>query len=369
MNNAVRKDGWAPMDRRRAAQLLGLGGTLILPGVGSPRSARASSMPLVYTWEGYNSAPIHQEFADNFGAPPEFSLFTSLEEALAKLRLGFQADVTTPGAESVLQWRDAGLLRPIDTSKLSHFSDILDGLKTRNPAVIDGTQWAVPFCWGATAVIVRTDLVPDYEANPSWGILWDEKYAGRIAAKDGAPESVVTAALMEGIADPFDMTDEQIEQVRARLEAQRPLLRFYWDDGTSLAQAIASGEVVAALGWTATFSSLKNEGVPVTFAAPKEGALTWIDLISILTSGDADEASRYAVIDSMTTPEAGEFVINEFGVAAANRKAYGMVDPAQIETLGLTDPEATAGTGVFLRAFSPATNQKVIDMFNEVKAG
>lgn len=355
--------------RRHVLQTASAAGAAVLASPFGPRTARADDLPTLFTWEGYDVPELFGTFTAEHGTTPNFSLFAGLEEALGKLRSGFKADVTTPGAESIVQWRDSDLLEPIDTSRLSQWPDVLDGLKNKDPAIIDGVQWGVPFCWGMTSVIYRTDLVPEYADNPTWGILWDEKYAGRIAVKDGASESVVTAALMEGIANPFDMTDEQIERVRTRLEAQRPLLRFYWDDGTTLAQAIASGEVVAALGWASTFSELKKEGAPVAYMNPKEGVLTWIDLIALLKGGDASIESRYDVIDAMVTPESGAWLIDNYQVAAANRKAYDLAGPEVIESLGLTDPDAVTDRGILLRAFSPATNQKVIDMFDEVKAG
>ena len=54
-----------------------------------------------------------------------------------------------------------------------------------------------------------------------------------------------------GIPDPFDMTDDEMAQVKACLASSAPL-RFYWTDPTELEQAIAAGEVVAAYAWAAS---------------------------------------------------------------------------------------------------------------------
>ncbi len=56
------------------------------------------------------------------------------------------------------------------------------------------------------------------------------------------------------------------------MRKQRPLIRLYTDDTTTLEQALASGELVAAMTWDASAVQLKTEGVPVTFAKPKEAA-------------------------------------------------------------------------------------------------
>ena len=53
------------------------------------------------------------------------------------------------------------------------------------------------------------------------------------------------AALVAGVADPFNMSDEDISKVRDRLAQQRELLRFYYSDNTTLAQSIAAAAIAA----------------------------------------------------------------------------------------------------------------------------
>ena len=131
-------------------------------------------------------------------------------------------------------------------------------------------RWFVPCGWGYNSVIYRNDIVEPKE--DSWNLLWDERYAGRISNAVEMDGAVIPAAMVLGIPDPYDMNDEQLAQVKAYLEKQRPLLRFYWTDPAELEQAIASGEVVAAYAWAASASTLKSKGVPITYMTPKEGA-------------------------------------------------------------------------------------------------
>ena len=66
-----------------------------------------------------------------------------------------------------------------------------------------------------------------------------------------------------------------MDKVAAKLREQRPLLRNYTTDMTSVEQSLASGELVAAMTWNASATALKKQGVPVEFMKPKEGMLTW----------------------------------------------------------------------------------------------
>ena len=66
-----------------------------------------------------------------------------------------------------------------------------------------------------------------------------------------------------------------MDKVAEKLREQRPLLRSYTTDMTSVEQSLASGELVAAMTWNASATTLKKQGVPVEFMKPKEGMLTW----------------------------------------------------------------------------------------------
>ena len=58
-----------------------------------------------------------------------FAFFGDEEEAFQKLRTGFKADVAHPCSQSVVKWRDAGLLKPLDTSRIPEWDNILPGIK------------------------------------------------------------------------------------------------------------------------------------------------------------------------------------------------------------------------------------------------
>ncbi|MDE0045404.1 MAG: extracellular solute-binding protein [bacterium] len=357
------------ISRRQAISTLASAGILVTSVPFTMRAQASDHHPLVFTWDGYNVPELHVPYSDKYGRSPEFSLFGGLDEAFAKHLSGFVPDITTPGAETIERWRDAGIIVPTDTSKLSNWPDLFDGLKTQAPAFENGQQWAVPFAWGGSAVVYRPDLAPEYADNPTWDILWDPKYEGRLSMRDDSTDSVVTAAIVAGVDDPFNMTDDDIAKCRALLTEQRPLLRYYWSDATSMEQSMATGEVVASYGWTSSVSILKSQGVPVEFMVPKEGMIVWIDFLSICNGATASEEKMYDYIDSVISPESGAFLLGEWAVASPNRKAYDLVDLEMIRELGLDNADAVTDAGVLLIPFSVESQPKVVAMFDEVKSG
>jgi spermidine/putrescine transport system substrate-binding protein len=342
--------------------------TVSVPLVGRPALAASGEDLQVFTFDVYMAPELHPGFAEAYGALPRFSIFGDLQEAYLKLAAGFKPDVTMTGFESIQRWRDAGLIAPIDTGKLTEWDNVFDKLK-RSGALHDGIQWAVPFIWGSTSIVYRTDLAPEYANNHTWEILWDPKYKGKLAMRDSADEASIPAALVLGIANPFDMNDEQIEQVKSRLKEQRDLLRFYYGDNTTLAQSIASGEVVAAYAWSDVYTELKAQGHPVGFMTPKEGIITWIDLAAIVKDSPASDELKYAYLNAILAPESGAYAIEEFGYGHSNKKAFEVADLKVIEELGWTNPDVVIDSGLLLEPFEPDTQQKLNLMFDQVKAG
>ena len=102
--------------------------------------------------------------------------------------------------------------------------------------------------WGQTSIIYRTDLVEIEEE--SWGLLWDERYRGRMSMLDSLIDGVMVAAIYGGAKDPFNMTPDEVAMTKDLLAKQLPLLRYYANSPTDVQQGIASGELVAAVAWS-----------------------------------------------------------------------------------------------------------------------
>ena len=206
------------MSRRHLNRLLAGAGISLVTLPMFERPARADEQAIYFTWSGYDVPEAHPNYDAKYGAPPDMPLFSDEEEAFQKLRAGFQVDIAHPCSGRINRWRAANLLQPIDTSKLSNWPDVFDGLKKVNDANKDGHQWFVPWDWGNTSVIYRADLVDVKPGEESWAILWDERYKGKISMGNDITDTAIIAGMLIGAKDPYSMTDEEIEKVRLLLQ-------------------------------------------------------------------------------------------------------------------------------------------------------
>ena len=183
--------------RREALKVLGAAGIGLatLPLVA--RGARAATVSY-FTWGGYDIPEMFQSYVDAHGNP-DMPVFADAEEGFQKLRSGFVVDVIHPCSGDTPRWRDAGIIQPIDTSKLSNFGYLSPDLVSLKGTQFDGEQWFMPWEWGQTSVTYRTDLVELPEGKESWSILWDKNYAGKVAMIGAAEDAWWCAAIYAGV--------------------------------------------------------------------------------------------------------------------------------------------------------------------------
>ena len=371
-DDIIEKRATGQMSRRQFhAYMASLGAVAVtFPVFSGAARAAADDHPNVFTWEGWDVVEHHQQYLDKYGELPNFSIFGDEEEAFAKMMAGAQFDVTHPCSYSVEIWRDAGILQPIDTSRLSHWDDVIPTLKDIPGMVHEGQRYFVPADWGQTSVLYRPDLVdPSYLEDETWGILWDERYAGRLSMSDSLIDGVMVAAIYGGAADPFDMTEDEVAKTRELLREQLPLLRYYWTSPTDIENSMAAGELIATSAWNDAFTALKNEGYDVRYMQPKEGAMTWVCGFCLMSAADPEKLEKsYDVIDAFLSPDSGQFEILEEGYGHANLKAFDLVSEEDLAQRGLSkDAEALLNSGIFQE---PIKNIAVLQaMFEEVKAG
>ena len=356
------------MSRRELNKALAAVGLAAVTMPMVPRGASAAEQALYFTWSGYDIPEVFPAYIEKHGTGPDIALFADNEETFVKMRAGFQVDVTHPCSSMVVRWRDAGILQAIDTSRLSNWGDVLPELKILRGTQVNGDQWFVPFDWGQTSITYRTDLVDLQGQEESWSLLWDERYKGRLAIMDAAEDAWWCAAIYAGI-DVDNVTDESMAIVRTLLEKQRPLLRYYSSDMTSVGQALASGELVAAMTWNDTPLFLQGEGVPARFADVKEGALTWVCGL-VLAAGAPNYDQAHDLIDAMIAVEPGVFLITEYGYGHSNTKAFEAIEEDVLLARGLSkDPLAILNKGVFIQVVPQDLKTKMERQWNEILAG
>jgi spermidine/putrescine-binding protein len=335
----------------------------------APKSAHAAGEVHYHTWSGYDAKELMTSYIEKYGGMPEISHIGSEEESFTKMKAGWAPDLIHPGNYNVRRFKDAGLIKPIDTSRLKNWEDIIESVRLDDSVRYGNDQYMIPTEFGNSSIIYRTDLVDEgFADDPSWGILYDEKYKGRLSNYESANAVVQCAALVLGYTNIYTLDDNQLAEVKKLASKQRDLLRMYWSDATQLEQAMASGEVVAAYGWNASLVNLKEQGIAVEMAVPKERMFTWIAGFTMHKKVKNEEAA-YDLIDAWSSPESGAWLMENYGYGSTNKKAYEIADAKKLADLGISDPEAVLNASLFFKSLDPEFEKKYQTLFADVQAG
>ena len=340
---------------------------LLAFGLASGLSSAQAGEVHVLNWKGYGTDEpwAVEAFEQKTGHKVVHDYFNSEQEMLTKLR-------TNPGTYDVVlinsaytqQAAEEGLIQAIDTSGMANVSDLAPNLRENGELMADGKTYGVAWVWGVTSIAVDSkdvDPVPD-----SLQILWDEQYKGRIGWRDDALEAVQFAALATGqnINDIQDM-----DAVRDKLVALSKQIRTFWSSENEWNQFLASNEFDMAPYWSGSASRAKTHfKLPVEFVIAKEGAIGWLDGLSLVTDAPNAEGGK-AFIDWMIDPDFYvEWDTSVGAPASANAKAAAALPAEAFNRAVLGDPEKVARVQ-FMAPVSEEKRQTYLELWQKVKTG
>jgi spermidine/putrescine transport system substrate-binding protein len=183
-----------------------------------------------------------------------------------------------------------------------------------------GKLYCVPTDWGSEALSFNTKAMNLEYGKASFGDLWDSRWAGKMLCR---PRSI-----MLGVGMWWEGKGEIPAGTMAKTYSDQPTMEKYygmaldyciknkkqigkWWTSTAETQAgfLQEGCVIG-MTWDGPINTMRNEGHPVKYLAPKEGALTWVDSVS-LCRGAKNLEQAYAFIAWMQKPEnGGLFAVN-----------------------------------------------------------
>ena len=345
--------------------LSGILGTAALLAVTAAGVAKADEVH-VLNWKGYGTDEswAAEAFEAKTGHTVVHDYFNSEQEMLTKLR-------TNPGTYDVVminaaftgQAIDEGLIQPIDMAKISNAADLSPEMAQSALLNADGKTYGVPWVWGLTSLAIN-DKAFD-EKPDSIEVMWDPAHKGKVVLRDDALEAVQFGAIATG-QNINDIQD--LDAVKEKLASLMPQIRTFWSSENDWNQMVAANQIDVGTYWSGAASRAKvNFNLPVTFVVPKEGAVGWLDGLSI-PAGSKNVEGALAFIDYMISPAFYVEWVNKVGApVSANQKAVAGLDETAFNRAVLGDP-TVAERVVFQKPVSDENREKYLQLWQELKA-
>ena len=292
-------------------------------------NAFAAPVVNVLMWGEYLPDSVVADFKAKTGITVNHTKIGDNGEIISKMKAGGGAgyDLASPTNMRALQWADLGVLAPFDMNRIN--------TSAVNPGMLavgerdwnfggKGSHW-VPQLWGTESISWRTDKwQPD--GLPSFGDIWEPNPGIDGAFMMGRTYSMMTGCGIwmhhQGKMDFWssyndeDTMRKNWETITEYCISKKGNLVKFWSGADPQKQGFTSDGVVVGQTWDGPIAAMMKAGEPVAYQTTDEGALAWIDGITMSAKAEnIDEA--YELINYSFTPETGGQTVNEIGYNSA----------------------------------------------------
>ena len=325
-------------------------------------NAFAAPVVNVLMWGEYLPDSVVADFKAKTGITVNHTKIGDNGEIISKMKAGGGAgyDLASPTNMRALQWADLGVLAPFDMNRIN--------TSAVNPGMLavgerdwnfggNGSHW-VPQLWGTESISWRTDKwQPD--GLPSFGDIWEPNPGIDGAFMMGRTYSMMTGCGIwmhhQGKMDFWSSYNDE-DTMRKNWEtitdyciSKKGNLVKFWSGADPQKQGFTSDGVVVGQTWDGPIAAMMKAGEPVAYQTTDEGALAWIDGITLSAKAEnVDEA--YELINYSFTPEVGGQTVNEIGY---NSAVNGASDHYSAETKALAKAIYPGDTSTKLNPWPP----------------
>ncbi len=325
-------------------------------------NAFAAPVVNVLMWGEYLPDSVVADFKAKTGITVNHTKIGDNGEIISKMKAGGGAgyDLASPTNMRALQWADLGVLAPFDMNRIN--------TSAVNPGMLavgerdwnfggNGSHW-VPQLWGTESISWRTDKwQPD--GLPSFGDIWEPNPGIDGAFMMGRTYSMMTGCGIwmhhQGKMDFWasyndeDTMRKNWETITDYCISKKGNLVKFWSGADPQKQGFTSDGVVVGQTWDGPIAAMMKAGEPVAYQTTDEGALAWIDGITLSAKAEnVDEA--YELINYSFTPEVGGQTVNEIGY---NSAVNGASDHYSAETKALAKAIYPGDTSTKLNPWPP----------------
>lgn len=244
----------------------------------------------VYNW-GENiangeddSMNLEKVFEKKYGIKVEYTTYASNEELYTKLSSGTVSyDVIIPSDYMIARLIEEDMLQKINFDSIPNYENIEAQYRVGQYYDCAGeggkAEYSVPYTVGMFGIIYNTEYVDaaDIEAK-SWGLMWNEKYSGKIIMFNNPRDAFAVSMFYNGI--DVNTTDEaEWDLAYESLAEQKPLLKGYYMD--EIFNQMEGENSYIGVYYAGDCLSMMDNNENLAFYYPVEGTNTFVDAMCI----------------------------------------------------------------------------------------
>ena len=301
----------------------------LLTACGGPPVPASPTPPLAaelvfYDWADDLPAAVLEAFTQEYGVAVKYLVYEAQEDAIKEMQAGMVYDVVVMESRFIPQLAQAGLLAEIDHHSLPNLRNL--SANFRDLAYDPGNRCSVPYNWGTTGLVVRSDLVA--EPVSYWSDLWDPRYAGQTGLWMGQAREVIGLTLKSLGFSANSTAPDELEQALQRLLELKPNVLALEDyDLATSAGVLASGQAVITMGYASDALTGRAANPAITYVLPQDGALLWADTF-VIPANSPNRHTAEVFLNFLLRPAINAQIANGNRYATANEAAWPLIEPA-----------------------------------------
>jgi putative spermidine/putrescine transport system substrate-binding protein len=288
----------------------------------------------VIAWEGYTQPQWVNPFQQQTGCKVNAKYAGSSDEMVTLMRQGggTQYDLVSASGDASLRLIRGGDVAPVNVNLVPDWKNFIPQLQSPPHNTVNGVHYGISLQWGPNTLLYNTKTVAPEPT--SWSSIYSSKYKGKVTVPDN-PIQIADAALYLsktqprlGIANPYELTEPQLNASIGLLKQQRPLIVKYWSLASDEVDLFKNGNAVIGASWPYQTITLQSAGAPVRDLIPTEGATGWAD--TWMLSAHAQHPNcAYMWMKWVSTPKVQAEQALSFGETPANTLACSYMDQLQ----------------------------------------
>jgi putrescine transport system substrate-binding protein len=335
----------------------------------------------IYNWPDYITQDMVANFEKESGIKVNYQTFENNEALQAKLIAGNSGyDLVVPGAVFAKSQIEAGLLRPLDKSKIPNLSNLDPAIMAKLDKVDPGNNHLVPWAWSFTTVgINKAKVAKALGTTPmpenAWDLVFNPTYTSKLKscgiAYLDSPTEIMPPALHYIGKDAYSSDAADHKAAGDMLGKVRKDIRLF---SSTMIDDLAGGKACVALGWAgdiniASARAQENKsGQEIEALLPKTGGLLFFDNLAI--PKDAQHPNNaMAFINYFLKPEVSASLTNELSYATANKASVAQVTPEVAKNKAVFLDADALKVAVSPSSLSNATRESMTAVYTAFKKG
>ena len=271
----------------------------------APKEPPIPTELVLYSWVEYMPQSVMDSFTKEYGITIKYVAYETEEEVPENIQAGNVYDLVLTNPEFISQLVEENLLKPIDYRQVPNFKNV--SANFRDLVFDPGNRYSVPFHWGTTGILVRTDLVDRPIA--SWNDLWDPVFADKVGVW-AMPRATMQIAL-KALGYSINSEDlAELEKAGKYLLQLKPNAVLVSGLETSMVPMLELGELEIGFGWAYDAALAQESNVPIEYVIPVEGTILWMDNFIIPANANNPRGAEL-FLNFILQPEIAAQIVNE----------------------------------------------------------